>query len=43
MGDLNRTHAVRRVAVTMNGISVAYLMGFTNAVLAAFVLLSDAA
>lgn len=32
---MNRTHAVRRVAVSMNGISVAYLMGFTNAVLAA--------
>lgn len=30
-------HAVRRVAVNMNGISVAYLMGVVNAVLAAMV------
>lgn len=31
---MKQTHPVRKLAVTMNGISVAYLMGFVNATLA---------
>lgn len=35
MVDVNKSHPVRRLAVNMNGISVAYLMGLINAVMVA--------
>lgn len=34
---MNKTHGVRRIAVSMNGIGVAYLVGFFNACLAVIV------